>query len=160
MSWLVNSLQWYFVLFAVGLIFIPFSQKLFGSFIDKGYAFSKTVGIILITYSVFVLGVTRLFPYGWLGIMIVTTFLGSLNCRVRKKNYRITKTIVIEELLFLCSFLFLSFIRSQEPSIHGLEKFMDSCSRFSNPHISRRQICGTYPNPLTIITLVTLPEPH
>ncbi|MGB3019742.1 MAG: DUF2298 domain-containing protein [Microgenomates group bacterium] len=125
MSWLVNSLQWYFVLFAVGLIFIPFSQKLFGSFIDKGYAFSKTVGIILITYSVFVLGVTRLFPYGWLGIMIVTTVLGYLNWRVRKKNYRITKTIVIEELLFLCSFLFLSFIRSQEPSIHGLEKFMD-----------------------------------
>lgn len=125
MSWLVNSLQWYFVLFAVGILFVPFTQRLFGTFVDKGYAFSKTVGIILITYVVFVLGVTRLFPYGWLGIMIVMAVLGYLNWRVRKKDYRITNVIIIEELLFLFSFLFLSYIRSQEPSIHGLEKYMD-----------------------------------
>ena len=148
MSWLVNSLQWYFVLLALGVIFLPFTRKLFGSFVDYGYPFAKTIGILLISYCAFVLGVVRLVPYGWLGIMIITAVLGYINWRMRKKDGArsripsaslragkfgitdgslgtINKTIIFEELLFLFSFLFLSYIRSQEPSIHGLEKFMD-----------------------------------
>jgi len=132
MSWLINSLQWYFLLLALGVIFIPFTKKLFGSFLDFGYPFAKTLGIILVSYAVFVLGVARLLPYSWLGIVIVTIILGYLNWRVRKKGdgsrikFGMTnKFVIFEEALFLVSFLFLSFVRSQEPSIHGLEKFMD-----------------------------------
>lgn len=124
MSWLENSLQWYFVLLALGILFVPFTKKLFGSFVDHGYPFAKTLAIILVSYSVFVLGIMRLLPYSWLGIVIVTVVLGYLNWRVRKK-IQITLTMVFEEALFLISFLFLSFVRGQEPSIHGLEKFMD-----------------------------------
>lgn len=124
MSWLINSLQWYLLLLALGIIFAPFTKKLFGSFVDYGYPFAKTVAIILVSYAVFVLGVLKLLPYSWLGIVTVTIVLGYLNWRVRKK-IQITKTMVFEEVLFLISFLFLSFVRSQEPSIHGLEKFMD-----------------------------------
>jgi len=124
MSWLINSLQWYVLLLALGIIFLPLTKKLFGSFVDHGYPFSKTIAILLVSYSVFVLGVLKLLPYSWLGIVAVTVVLGYLNWRVRKK-IQITKIIVFEEALFLVSFLFLSYIRGQEPSIHGLEKFMD-----------------------------------
>jgi len=124
MSWLIYSLQWYVLLLALGIIFLPFTKKLFGSFVDHGYPFAKTIAIILVSYCVFVLGVLKILPYSWLGIVIVTVVLGYLNWRVRKK-VQITKTMVFEEALFLVSFLFLSFVRGQEPSIHGLEKFMD-----------------------------------
>lgn len=134
MDWLVNSLQWYVVLLALGVVFVPFTRKLFGSFTDYGYPFAKTVGILLISYSLFVLGVIRLLPFSWLGIVIVTVVLGYLNWRVRKKKDKAgslikfgmpSRLIIFEEALFLISFLFLSFVRGQEPSIHGLEKFMD-----------------------------------
>lgn len=118
------SLQWYLLLLTLGIIFIPFTKKLFGSFADYGYPFAKTIAIIFISYSVFALGILKLLPYSWLGIVTVTVVLGYLNWRVRKK-LKITKTMVFEEVLFLVSFLFLGFVRSQEPSIHGLEKFMD-----------------------------------
>ncbi len=124
MSWLINSLQWYFLLLALGIIFVPFTKKLFGSFADYGYPFAKTIAIILVSYSVLVFGLLKLLPYSWLGIVIVTVVLGYLNWRVRKK-FIISRTMVFEEALFLVSFLFLSFVRGQEPSIHGLEKFMD-----------------------------------
>ena len=124
MSWLIYSFQWYLLLLALGVIFFPFTKKLFGSFADYGYPFAKTIAVILISYSVFVLGLLKILPYSWLGIVIVTVVLGYLNWRVRKK-LEITRTMVFEEVLFLISFLFLGFVRSQEPSIHGLEKFMD-----------------------------------
>ena len=94
---------------------------------DYGYPFAKTIAIILVSYAVFVLGVLKLLPYSWLGIVTVTVVLGYLNWRVRKK-IQITRTMVFEEVLFLCLFFSQLCSRSgtlnpRAGKIHGLRLY-------------------------------------
>ena len=150
MDWLFTSLRWYLVLFTIGIIFFPYARRFFPNFIDQGYVFGKTIGILLLSYSALILGVAKIAPftqvelYGLLGLFAIGSFVilrmkfeGPLaNARSSNRlrdsstspqndNKKLLLVIVFEELLFLCSFLFLVFIRGQEPSIHSLEKYMD-----------------------------------
>lgn len=138
MNWLSITLHWYFVLFVIGLIFIPLARLLLGRyFFDRGYPFAKTIGIIVLSYTMFVLGILKLLPFQVPAIMAVTALFLALNIFIifrMKKNrdgfqiFTEKKTlawIVFEEVLFLTAFIAYMFVRGQEASIHGLEKFMD-----------------------------------
>lgn len=139
MNWLSVSLHWYFVLFAIGLIFFPLARLLLGRyFFDRGYPFAKTIGIVLLSYTMFAFGTLKIIPFQVPAIMLVIVAFLGLNAYVIYKMkqtredgfqlFREKKTIawiVFEELLFLGSFIGYMMIRGQEGSIHGLEKFMD-----------------------------------
>lgn len=57
MDWILTTLQWYFPLLIIGVIFTPLTKKIFKSFnFDFGYPFAKTLGIILLSYFVFCFG--------------------------------------------------------------------------------------------------------
>ncbi|MEK7070923.1 MAG: DUF2298 domain-containing protein, partial [Patescibacteria group bacterium] len=129
MDWLTSSLQWYAMLLLLGLIFYPISTKLFGAFIDRGYPFAKTIGILLVSYAIFLLGF--IFP-PFHPITLSLVIFGFLifsaivhRSKSKEKNHINRRLIIFEEFLFLASFLFLAWMRGHEPSIHGLEKFMD-----------------------------------
>jgi uncharacterized membrane protein len=141
MSWIATSLTWYFYLFVIGIVFFPLAKKIFGRFFDQGYPFAKTLGIILISYLVFILGIFKILPFTRLSLIFILLFYALIsfliiraervypsklqrsgNLPLQKMNWPI---IIFEEILFIVSFIFLTFIRGQEPSIHGLEKFMD-----------------------------------
>jgi YYY domain-containing protein len=142
MNWLFTSLQWYLVLFVIGWVFFPLTQRLFSAFrLDLGYSFAKIIGILVLSYVSLVLGVTKILPFYQLTLWfllavtcVITIYLwtkGKLNSYLfplRESTGTHNKTvffIIIQEVLFLSSFLFWTFVRGQEPSIHGLEKFMD-----------------------------------
>ncbi len=134
MNWLAISLQWYFPLFVLGIIFIPLTKKIFGKvFYEFGYPFSKTLAIIFLSYAVFVLGAIKALPFNKTSLFIVIGLFIFINLFIHKKNQQPAVKdqppsiwlILFEELLFLISFIFWVYVRSQEPSIHGLEKFMD-----------------------------------
>ncbi len=147
--------QWYFYLFAIGLAFFPISRKIFPRFFDKGYAFSKAIAIVVLTYSSFILGIFKLVPFSQTSIYIIAIVFAVLNYFIvfrdfqlgplfnlklasknkkdqRKKqgprnnfSWNFILILVFEELLFLAALYFLAFTRGQEPSVRGLEKFMD-----------------------------------
>lgn len=133
MHWFGLSLTWYLYLFILGVCFFPLTKIIFKKFpLDFGYPFSKTLAIIFLSYSIYLLAslkilpFTRLFLFLILGIFIIINF--TLFKRVKNKKHVVVSNLlffIFEELLFLSSFLFLVFIRGQEPSIRGLEKFMD-----------------------------------
>lgn len=151
MDWFLTTIYWYLALFLLGILFFPLTKKFFSSFVDQGYAFSKTIAILVLSYTAFVLGVFKILPFTQLTLIAVVGIFGLLNLVVLRVSeqrgappqptpmlYRksedgaVTKAgpvalklIIFEELLFLVSLLFLAFIRGQEPSIRGLEKFMD-----------------------------------
>lgn len=136
MEWMYLPLQWYGFLFLLGIVFFPLTKKLFGKFPDNGYAFSKILSILFLSYSVFILGIFKILPFTRLTLFVVICFLAGINALIFKKNgqkdrsnpHEDKKTIpliVIEELLFLISFLVWAYVRGQEPSIRSLEKFMD-----------------------------------
>lgn len=129
MGWFLNLLNWYFYLFVLGIVFFPLAKKIFASFFDQGYAFAKTLAILLSSYAIFVLGVFKILPFTELSLfLIIALFLFfSLVISPKKKLLEIKNLPILffEEGLFFLSLVFLTYIRGQEPSIRGLEKFMD-----------------------------------
>lgn len=132
MNWILITLQWYLVLLVIGIIFTPLTKKIFKSFkYDFGYPFAKTLGIILLSYFVFVLGIVKILPFNYFGLIFALCLFAIINWFIYKNNKRSEVTsyklhvTIFEESLFLFCLFFWTFIRSQEPSIHGLEKFMD-----------------------------------
>jgi len=45
-------LSWWYILLILGIGFLPVSFLLFGKFFDKGYIFSKLIGIIFVSYTI------------------------------------------------------------------------------------------------------------
>lgn len=137
MEWVVHFLSWYVYLLIVGIVFYPVARKIFGHTRDTGYVFARACGIILLSYSTLLLGILRLVPFGRLeiiGIMGVFAFVGYRKLTVQDdvdivtrlfRNRGVLKWIIVEEILFFSGLLLWTIVRSQEPSIHGLEKFMD-----------------------------------
>jgi len=132
MIWLSLTLKWYFYLLVLGIIFFPLAKKLLGSFFDWGYPFAKTIGILLISYILFILNLVKITPFTRLSLFLILLIFLILNIflikkvKIEKKElWQKINFIIFEEVVFLISLIFLTFIRGQEPSIRGLEKFMD-----------------------------------
>ena len=131
MDWILITLQWYITLLAIGMVFTPLTKKIFKSFnFDFGYPFAKTLGIILLSYFVFVLGIVKVLPFDRMGLIFALCLFAIINWVIYKKQRKdvinhVSTIIILEEILFIFCLFFWTFIRSQEPSIHGLEKFMD-----------------------------------
>ncbi|HYK09102.1 MAG TPA: DUF2298 domain-containing protein [Candidatus Eisenbacteria bacterium] len=128
---LLQTLQWWIIIFILGSIALPFASKLFASFFDKGYTFSKTIGIVAVSYCALVLGTMHILPFTTLSLSGITFVLAgvSLLFFIRLKTFSVVKShwkiFLFEEVLFFACLFFWAFIKSFQPDIHGLEKFMD-----------------------------------
>ncbi len=131
--WLTSALSWYLLLAALGIIFYPVTRLLFARFPDRGWAFSKTIGILIVSYSAFFVGSVKLVPFTKLSLYAIAGGFMVVNYAIYKKmrphkkdeHLHLRPLIIFEEILFVLSFLFLIFVRGQEPSLNSLEKFMD-----------------------------------
>jgi len=125
--------RWWFVFFAIGFISIPITYHLFRRFIDLGYAFTKTIGLLLIAFCIFILSILKLIPFTTEAVFTVAFIYALFNAYLfykrRKKIFpqliKNLKVIVISELLFLGGLTVWTLIRGFQPDIEGLEKFMD-----------------------------------
>lgn len=135
MEWVLLSIRWYLPLLFLGIIAYPAAKKIFRIFPDNGYAFGKTITILFISYSSLVLGGLKILPFTQSAIIFLAVIFGFINLGLflnsKKKSHKqslkpfVIPLIIFEELLFFIAFLFWTYIRSQEPSIRSLEKFMD-----------------------------------
>ena len=124
--------QWWLVLLGMGIAFLPITIQLFDKFFDKGYIFSKTIGMLLTGYIVFVLGTFHIVPFRtqFIIALLILTCVGSFV--ILPNNWKFWYNIqnfwvifIIEELIFLISLFIWSTIHAYAPDIHGLEKYMD-----------------------------------
>lgn len=133
MAWIYTTFTWYFALLVLGIVFIPLTKKIFGGFfLDFGYPFSKVLALLLLTYAMFIGGIFKFIPFMQssliLLIFLFVLFNGILLLQKRKASSSRLHgilLIVFEELLFIAALVFWTIVRGQEPSIRGLEKFMD-----------------------------------
>nr|MBA3724781.1 hypothetical protein [Candidatus Levybacteria bacterium] len=124
--------QWWSILFLLGVGFLPLTFILFDTFFDKGYIFSKLIGLVLTGYVVYVLGVIKLVPFNVFAIYIVFLVLVVGFAVVLPRRWRILYVLkkywpvfLIEELFFLIILMVWAYVHSFAPDIHGLEKYMD-----------------------------------
>lgn len=129
---LISSFQWWIYLFVIGIIFFPLTRRVFSGFFDKGYLFSKIIGAVVISYIVFVLGVTHIAPFTQVTIygvaLILAIGITIFLIKTQKKSKPQKSSIIIliiEEVLFLTGLIFWSNVRAHQPDIFGLEKYMD-----------------------------------
>ncbi|MDO8638080.1 MAG: DUF2298 domain-containing protein [Candidatus Daviesbacteria bacterium] len=125
---LLFVLQWWFIWFILGIAFLPLTSTIFSSFFDRGYIFSKILGLLLLSYTTWFLASLKILPFANWSILLVFAIFAVLNLKFLSSKGRSTfggKIFILEEALFLGGLIFWSFIRAYEPSIHGLEKFMD-----------------------------------
>ncbi len=129
MDWILYTSTWYVMLLIIGIIFFPTARVLFPIFYDRGYAFSKALGIIFVSYITYILGTAHLLPFTvtTLGIILVGSIFVNyfISTWPKRKDDLPIGMLVFEEMLFAITFFTWAYIRSKEPSIHGLEKFMD-----------------------------------
>ncbi|MDD3679395.1 MAG: DUF2298 domain-containing protein [Candidatus Shapirobacteria bacterium] len=123
------TFYWWFLLFSLGLIFLPLTQKIFKNFFDRGYSFSKIIALTLLSWPIFLLAHLKILPFTKVSILIILTLAIITVIMVFKKNIfpqeKLIKQFALEEIFFLIALLFWSYIRSLKPDISGLEKFMD-----------------------------------
>lgn len=135
--------HWWLTLFIIGVSFLPLTFNIFKRFSDKGYIFSKILGISILTYTVFLLGIFHILPFSKeTGFLLITLFfllnyfLFLKRKRNDKKPFSIKnifsslflkkwKFFLFEEILFIIALIFWANIKSYQPDIHGLEKYMD-----------------------------------
>ena len=124
---------WWLTFFLVGIINLPLSLLVFKKSADVGYGFSKTLGFLLITYLLFFGSTIHLFPFSLLSIYIIgaSVLLINLFLLWKNKTHLILKfkknlrVMLFQEILFTLGLFFWSYVRSHQPDINGLEKFMD-----------------------------------
>lgn len=134
-------LRWWGALFLIGAAAFPLTRQLFSAdgdqdWTDQGYFFAKAVGFAVITWFVYTLGMAHLAPFTPGTIIAVTgvVFLAGIllnsvtrndSARSRSLGIRAVGLYVIEEIFFLGALFLWAYIKAHEPSIRGLEKFMD-----------------------------------
>lgn len=125
----VSILVWCLSFFAVGVIFYPFTSVIFNKFHDKGYLFGKVIGVSITSYALFLISLLHILPFGLISIILILWVCAIANFAYFRKKIKLKdipiKLIVFEELLFIAGVFVWAFVRAHEPSINGLEKFMD-----------------------------------
>ena len=122
-------LRWWFTFLLIGVSFLPITSKIFSSFLDKGYVFSKILGLIFISYTIFILSSLHLITFNQTNILIIWIIIALPQVYFLKKgkllNTKSLKLILIEEILFFLALFLWSYIKGFNPDIHDLEKYMD-----------------------------------
>jgi len=144
---IVLVLQWWAALFLVGAAAFPLTKRLFRNWFDRGYFFSKAVGMATASYLIYLLGTLHILPFTNLTIVVAlggVFALGMMGVMIRKCHSRESRNlkiphqvrddknrwhfvilVFVEEIFFFGALLFWSWVKAHEPAIRGLEKFMD-----------------------------------
>ncbi len=131
----LSFFRWWLLVFILGIIFLPLTRKMFSTFHDSGYLFSKVIGIAISGYLMWLLSSIKVLKFTevscYIVLIICFIFNGILFYKGKEEE---NKTLldpnhvfpmIAEEVLFLFLFLLWAYIRGFKPEAYGTEKFMD-----------------------------------
>ena len=131
---MLELLQMWALVEALGLLCLPLTMTVFHNVPDRGWAFSKAIGVALLAFCVWLplmvlhfLPFTQLFIAGIVLMLLAFNLLGYVRMR-----HAITKFvrlnipyIVVTEVIFLGMVFLLGYMRSYLPDIRSYEMYMD-----------------------------------
>jgi len=130
---MLDVFWWFLTIQVIGLASFPLAYHLFPNLKDNGYTISKTLGLLLLGYLVWILSYFHIISNTTLSLRMFSLTLiviSAIYIFIRWKsfyNFFITqwKNVVIGEIIFCCFFIGWILIRSYDPSISSTEKPMD-----------------------------------
>lgn len=129
--WIV--VRWWLALLVVGTAVTPLTLHLLHRLPDRGYAFSKLLGLLLTSYLFWLLGSLGILGNNLGGILLGLLVVVGLSAWAwQQGRVEITgwlrgnwRYVLLVELLFLAVFLAWAWVRAQNPAIVATEKPMD-----------------------------------
>lgn len=134
-------MKWWFAIFYLGIIFMPLTSWIFDSFHDKGYLFSKAIGLAVSGYITWLMASLHIMKFTAINCiisMIICLIFNLLLIWLKKRYTKVSlrqslrkmlaenfDIMLGEEVIFLALFLLFSYIRGFKPEAYGTEKFMD-----------------------------------
>ena len=133
---MVELFQMWALVEVLGLICLPLTVTVFHNVPDRGWAFTKAIGMALLAFCVWLplmtlrfLPFSQLFIAGVLLILLAFNVVGFMRVQVRHAIAQVVRTnliyIIGTELVFFGMMLLLGWLRSYVPDIRINEMFMD-----------------------------------
>ncbi len=131
---MVQLFQMWVLVEVLGLLCLPLTITVFHNLPDRGWAFSKAIGIALLAFCVWLpLMSVQVLPFSQLFIVVVLFILCAFSIfgfvRVRQALIALVRAhifyIIVCEVIFLGMVFLLGWIRSYGPNIQNFEMFMD-----------------------------------
>ena len=141
---MTSFLMWWLTLLVLGIGFMPLTMVVFRRFKDKGWLFSKTIGLAVSGWLMWYLASCHILKFTIANCYLVTAVCFGLNVLIllyynkkRKSGelqedpyFNVTGSNLISagvtEFLFYAAFLFWTYLRCFKPELMGnTEKFMD-----------------------------------
>ncbi|HZS93913.1 MAG TPA: DUF2298 domain-containing protein [Chloroflexota bacterium] len=129
---MIASIQWIIATEVIAVAALPFATRLWRGLPDRGYVFAKILGIVGVTYVVWIVG--SVLPVAGSALLpaVVVALLGIGGWAIWRvdavETLRSTaRLIVIEEAIFLAAFVVWNLVRAFviHPGIDHTEQFMD-----------------------------------
>ena len=129
---MLDALRWLITVELIGLAAFPLAFYLLPRLADRGFTLSKPLGILLVSYLFWLLGLAHIPTVQPIAIALVL-LMAALSAYIAYRNFddlrdfivREWRTIVIAEAIFLVFFISWTLFRSYDPFINHTEQPMD-----------------------------------
>ena len=129
---MLDALRWLITVELIGLAAFPLAFYLLPRLADRGFTLSKPLGILLVSYLFWLLGLAHIPTVQPIAIALVL-LMAALSVYIAYRNFddlrdfvkREWRTIVIAEAIFLVFFISWTLFRSYDPFINHTEQPMD-----------------------------------
>ena len=130
---MVNALYWLLAIELIGIVAFPLAFSLFSRLPDRGYSIAKPLGLLLLSWPMWMLGSLNLVPttpYTLWGALVLLALASGWYAYGRRREIldlfrRERHAILIGEGIFLLLYLAWVLYRLYDPSIDTTEKPMD-----------------------------------
>ena len=136
LSDLLAALRWWAALTALGLVALPLIYTVLRPLPDRGYAFVKPAGLLLVGYVFWLAGSLGLGANNGGGILLALLIVGGVSLLAYRRRAADDmplgawlranrRTVIVSELLFAGIFVLWVWVRAQNPAISATEKPME-----------------------------------
>ncbi|MBK9943540.1 MAG: hypothetical protein IPP13_18195 [Kouleothrix sp.] len=128
---ITDILIWWFTIQLLGLLGLPLTQWLLRALPDRGYAFSKSLGLLLAGYLAWLLAMLGLAPFGRALAIVCALAVGLAGWLAARGHApgawlrRYWRRVLAYEVAFAAAFVFMVLLRSYQPDPWGTERPMD-----------------------------------
>lgn len=131
---LVGFVSWYLIATVIGLIAFPLAFKFLPNLRDRGYSFTRAIGLLIWGFLFWLLTSLRILENNAASLLIALGLLLLISWVISgPKGIRLiadwlgdnTKLVITTEIVFIGAFALWAFIRSTNPEISGTEKPME-----------------------------------
>jgi uncharacterized membrane protein len=127
------ALLWLFVIELFSVLSIPIAYRAFSRLPDRGYAFSKPLGLLLVGFGTWIIGLTHTIPNSRWTVLLAILIVGYVSWLAGRRIWPEIKQSIREhasvilavELLFIAVFLGITLLRASITDISHTEQPMD-----------------------------------